>query len=314
MGLTVLVSLRRRYIGGAGCRAEADANASGALCSFVFRRFENVAAGAYGSRSFPILKKIYSSAHGSTERRRFIQRLVSGIRIFIQSNDEAHDRVGRALRKLSPLRILGVVMEKTAFTSGKLGLLIGALVLAVLVYQVLGRGCTVASISFDSGISFACAGDTVAEKTPSPPARVSTASTTTQAPAPSRPETQPAHASENTNAKPIALAGEWHNADAATRGLTRLVVGENPATVHAWGSCHPSDCDWGAVPASAFRQSVDGGSEAALQAHFKTGANETTLIITPVGDELRVETLTHFTDKSGRADYSVRDQFRRTGS
>ena len=77
-------------------------------------------------------------------------------------------------------------------------------------------------------------------------------------------------------------------------GLTRLVVVDNPATVHAWEACHPSDCDWGAVPASAFRQSVNGGSQAALQAHFTTGFNETTLIITPVGEGLRVETLSAF--------------------
>ena len=107
-------------------------------------------------------------------------------------------------------------MEKTAFTSGKLGLLIGALVLLVLVYQVLGRGCTVASIGFASGISFACAGDTVAEKAPSPPSRVSSPSAETHTPTPARPETQPPRP-ETPNAKPVALAGEWRNEDAATR-------------------------------------------------------------------------------------------------
>lgn len=198
-------------------------------------------------------------------------------------------------------------MAKATFMSGlsgRFGLLIGALVLLVIVYQVLGRGCTVASINFDSGISFACGGDTAAEKT-SPPVREASVGGTT----PAQPEKP---ASDTTGARPVALAGEWRNVDAGTRGLTRLVVGDNPATVHAWGSCHPSDCDWGSVPASAFRQSVDGGSAAALQAHFKTGFNETTLIITLAGDGLlRVEMLTHFTDNSGRADYSASDRFRR---
>lgn len=194
-------------------------------------------------------------------------------------------------------------MAEGGVSSKRLTVLIGALMLLVLVYQVIGRGCTVSSIGFENGVSFAC--------TDAPPEAPRPAASASTMPEPAHSAT-PAPASA---LPPADFAGEWRNVDGNTRGLTRLIVSANPAAVRAWGSCHPSDCDWGSAPAVPFRQSVDGGAAAALQAVFKTAFSETTLIVTPTGPGLiGVETLTHFTDKSGRADYSQREQFRRFGS
>jgi hypothetical protein len=48
--------------------------------------------------------------------------------------------------------------------------------------------------------------------------------------------------------KPAATyEGAWVNADPNTNGITRLSIQEKgtQVKVHAWGKCHPTDCDWG---------------------------------------------------------------------
>jgi hypothetical protein len=53
----------------------------------------------------------------------------------------------------------------------------------------------------------------------------------------------------NHDAPPTAgpLAGNWINDNPQTRGITKLDVEQkgDAVTVHAWGACHPQDCDWG---------------------------------------------------------------------
>lgn len=83
-----------------------------------------------------------------------------------------------------------------------------------------------------------------------------------------------------------ALAGTWNACDQATRNLVRIVIAPSGAeiTVHAFGACSPTPCDWGAVPGLVYADRdriLDNGS-------------------------LILETFTHFTDKSGRSDYYAR--------
>ncbi len=40
--------------------------------------------------------------------------------------------------------------------------------------------------------------------------------------------------------------GAWVNEDPDTGGITRIDIA--PWTVHMWGSCEPTDCDWGEAP------------------------------------------------------------------
>ncbi len=46
------------------------------------------------------------------------------------------------------------------------------------------------------------------------------------------------------------IAGKWVNVEEKTGSITRLEVSEEAGgwVIHAWGSCAPTDCDWGAVP------------------------------------------------------------------
>jgi len=104
------------------------------------------------------------------------------------------------------------------------------------------------------------------------------------------------------------FAGSWSNVDSATRGITSLKidVSGSSAQVHAWGSCHPTDCDWGAVQAKAFASDVSSDIASGantLIAVFNSGFSETTLVIKPSGNKLRVDSYDRFLDSSSRSNY-----------
>lgn len=111
-------------------------------------------------------------------------------------------------------------------------------------------------------------------------------------------------------------SGTWKNVDSETRGLTTLNVrtAGNSVWVHAWGRCHPSDCDWGEVSATAFSPGV--ASDPAINAQkvtavFQTSFSNTELDLTPAADDsLEANTQTRFTDNSGRSPYSASYTFR----
>ncbi|NYT02808.1 MAG: hypothetical protein GKC10_08665 [Methanosarcinales archaeon] len=104
------------------------------------------------------------------------------------------------------------------------------------------------------------------------------------------------------------FAGKWTNVDPNTGGITTLdiTVSGTSAQVHAWGKCHPSDCDWGSVNAYAFGPDVSSNlvnSAQALLAVFNAGHSQTTLVIQTAGNRLKVIALDRFTDNSGRTNY-----------
>ena len=107
---------------------------------------------------------------------------------------------------------------------------------------------------------------------------------------------------------PSALVGTWNNCDPATRGLVRVVIAASGSaiTVHAFGACTPTPCDWGVVPGLAYAADVSSSAAVAFTAHYKFSFKDT--IVTGILDQrtLIVETFNHFTDGSGRSDYYSR--------
>ena len=106
------------------------------------------------------------------------------------------------------------------------------------------------------------------------------------------------------------FVGKWRNVDPDTGGLTALeisLVGDQ-LKVRAWGKCHPTDCDWNSVDATAFGPHVRAAlprDARTLMAVFKANFKESILIIDPSEwNKLRVEIMTRFTDQSGRSAYS----------
>jgi len=115
------------------------------------------------------------------------------------------------------------------------------------------------------------------------------------------------------------FAGDWSNVDPNTGGITKLSIAISGASanVHAWGKCHPTDCDWGSVNAFAFAPDVssDPVSQAqAMMAIFDEGFKETTLFISPQGSRLSVQSYTRFKDNSGRSNYSFSGIFQKSYS
>jgi hypothetical protein len=115
------------------------------------------------------------------------------------------------------------------------------------------------------------------------------------------------------------FAGSWTNVDTNTRGITNLdisVMGAN-AKVQAWGKCHPTDCDWGTVQAQAFAPGVSSdiisGADT-LMAVFDTSFSQTTLVIKPAGNRLKVDSYDRFTDNSGRSNYLASYTFQKASA
>ena len=104
------------------------------------------------------------------------------------------------------------------------------------------------------------------------------------------------------------MAGTWNACDHATRNLVRIVVVPSGAeiTVHAFGACSPTPCDWGAVPGLVYAADVSSTAAIAFTAQYRFSFSQ--VIVTGFLDNgsLIVETFTHFTDKSGRSDYYAR--------
>jgi hypothetical protein len=102
------------------------------------------------------------------------------------------------------------------------------------------------------------------------------------------------------------LVGTWLNVDKATRGLVRVIVTASgqALSVHVFGACHPTPCDWGAVPAKAFADSVCSTPAVGFTAQYKFNFKETLIVGRLEFGALFVETFDHFIDGSGREDYS----------
>lgn len=94
------------------------------------------------------------------------------------------------------------------------------------------------------------------------------------------------------------FVGAWCNNDFNTRENTRILIyidGEN-LKVHMWGRCHPTECDWGEVTATAAPN--DGNSISLVW--NKGFAVKTQMLTLDVDGSLTLSGKTVFTDKSGR--------------
>jgi hypothetical protein len=109
------------------------------------------------------------------------------------------------------------------------------------------------------------------------------------------------------------LDGDWKNLDPNTRGIDVIVIAGKK--IHPFGTCHPKDCDWGVIKAKSFASSVDSADISKLVAKKYNGFDTVEITISLVDfGTLRVDTFTHFTDGSGRADYSAVYYFHRSVS
>ena len=101
------------------------------------------------------------------------------------------------------------------------------------------------------------------------------------------------------------ILGTWVNCDHATRGLVRVMIAAkgNEITVHAFGACSPTPCDWGQVDGRIYAESVASTPAIAFTTQYNFSFKQTTVVGHLYQGALFVETFDHFTDNSGRADY-----------
>jgi hypothetical protein len=119
-----------------------------------------------------------------------------------------------------------------------------------------------------------------------------------------------------------ALVGTWINSDPASNSVKQVVITPNrvgSVNVDAFGSCHPTLCEWGDVPAIVYGTNVSSPYGAIFQTNqrFFSGDTEwsrTTLLgkvaKTRVGLRLTLRELTVFEDGSGRKNYNVTETFK----
>ena len=113
------------------------------------------------------------------------------------------------------------------------------------------------------------------------------------------------------------FTGHWKNTDPNTRGITTLDItgNANALKMHAWGKCHPNDCDWGEVKAYTYAPNVSSSMEQhvrAVSAVYSTSFSQTLVIIKALGNNnILAEVFTRFTDNSNRSNYTARYTFTR---
>ncbi len=98
------------------------------------------------------------------------------------------------------------------------------------------------------------------------------------------------------------LNGTWVNADPNSSGFSRVVI--DGTTVHPYAPCRSRPCDWGILEGKVYGASVRSPVPVAMTATFVTNFDEVVITLLLESDgRLRVDSFTHFTDGSQRADY-----------
>ena len=123
----------------------------------------------------------------------------------------------------------------------------------------------------------------------------------------------PLHPEITAIVSPGVLIGTWVNVNTATPGIVKIVVGWSGGhlTIHTYGACSPTPCDWGSVNGLAYGDTVSSKIANAFSAIYAFAFKDTILTGVLQGILLEVNSFNHFKDGSGRSDYHMREYFRR---
>jgi hypothetical protein len=104
------------------------------------------------------------------------------------------------------------------------------------------------------------------------------------------------------------LNGTWVNENSETLDVTRVIIAVegNSASVHSFGSCSPSDCDWGTRDANTSGWTSAQQITASWDFGFAVASQTITWLSS---NRIRVVTHTDFTEADGREDYTVTEFF-----
>jgi len=119
----------------------------------------------------------------------------------------------------------------------------------------------------------------------------------------------------NVPSNPPSLAGTW-TAVKSDGGLTHVVITESGGVlqIHPYGSCSPTDCDWGVQPASQFSDdpasSSPVGFQSSINQSFASRFLQGHLILGSTGQTLlEITTQSTFAKSDPRYDYELTEDF-----
>ena len=112
---------------------------------------------------------------------------------------------------------------------------------------------------------------------------------------------------------PANLMGTWVSDDPATRGIVKIVLSSagGVLTVHAFGSCSPTPCDWGTVRGQTYGPDVSTARAVAFTATYKPGFKVTILAGHLRSGRLVVDSFSAFAAGDSRSDYYASGSFHR---
>jgi len=102
----------------------------------------------------------------------------------------------------------------------------------------------------------------------------------------------------------ISFAGDWVNVE--ERGPTRISIREikgNQWSIRAWGSCEPTDCDWGSTPLHLIGRNVGAKNLPYGFAIWNHGFKDRFMTLHVENDQLVVVDYNIYNDSSGRSNY-----------
>jgi hypothetical protein len=101
--------------------------------------------------------------------------------------------------------------------------------------------------------------------------------------------------------------GTWANVNPATRSIPQIQLVETSpttATLHVWGACSPTWCDWGTTTATL--------ANGVLNAFYDHGFATRTIRISQSNGQLIVQMHTDFIPPDTRTDYDTTDTMSKT--
>jgi hypothetical protein len=109
------------------------------------------------------------------------------------------------------------------------------------------------------------------------------------------------------------MVGTWVNTEKNTRGITKIIITEsgNQYEIQAFGSCSPTDCDWGKSALTTYGDNVGDATHKAGTALFNPGFSQTILSVKQSGNQIALDGFTRFTDSSARQNYYNRHTLRK---
>lgn len=112
---------------------------------------------------------------------------------------------------------------------------------------------------------------------------------------------------------PKNLVGTWVNCNKATPNVLNVIIGyrRGVLTVHMFGNCGPTPCDWTEEKGLAYAENVGSIEAVAFSVFHKPSFKETIITGHLCNGCLIVEMFNHFTDGSHRSDYYLRECFYR---